>query len=66
MNYGLTTAPRVPPTKLAVPYRAKDMPSPRSEFSHPDVVLFLTSLSYYYGGLGDEDLFTALSHVLDS
>ncbi|CAK1363128.1 unnamed protein product [Cercospora beticola] len=66
VNYGLTTAPRVPPTKLAVPYRAKDMPSPRSEFSHPDVVLFLTSLSYYYGGLGDEDLFTALSHVLDS
>ncbi|GIZ43567.1 hypothetical protein CKM354_000678800 [Cercospora kikuchii] len=66
VNYGLTTAPRTPPTKLAVPYRAKDMPSPRSEFSHPDVVLFLTSLSYYYGGLDDDDLFNALSHVLNS
>ncbi|PPJ57158.1 hypothetical protein CBER1_08454 [Cercospora berteroae] len=66
VNYGLTTAPRTPPTKLAVPYRAKDMPSPRSEFSHPDVVLFLTSLSYYYGGLDDDDLSNALSHVLNS
>ncbi|KAF2217449.1 hypothetical protein CERZMDRAFT_92099 [Cercospora zeae-maydis SCOH1-5] len=66
VNYGLTTTPRTPPTKLAVPYRAKDMPAPRAEFSHPDVVLFLTSLSYYYGGLDDEDLFTALGHVLDS
>ena len=64
VNYGL--ASRSPPTKLAVPYRAKDSPSARSEFSHPDVVIALTSLCYYYGGLTDEDMFTALGHLVDS
>lgn len=56
VNYGVD-ANRVPKTKLAVPFRAKDDPAPRSEFSHPDVVLVLTSLSYYYSGLEDQDLF---------
>jgi len=28
----------------------------RSEFSHPDIVIVLTSLSYYYGGLDNDDL----------
>lgn len=64
VNYGL--ALRTPPTKLAVPYRAKDSPSPRSEFSHPDVVVVLTSLCYYYEGLSDEDMFTALGHLVDT
>jgi hypothetical protein len=39
---------------LAVPYRAKDLPSPRSEFGHPDVTIIFTCLSYYYGGLDDD------------
>ncbi|EER36939.1 conserved hypothetical protein [Histoplasma capsulatum H143] len=65
VNYGLD-ATRQPPTKLAVPYRAKDNPTPRSEFSHPDVVIILTSLSYYYGGLEDADLFATFSHLLKS
>ncbi|KAI2621190.1 hypothetical protein GGR54DRAFT_630279 [Hypoxylon sp. NC1633] len=65
VNFGLTTA-RKPPTKLAVPYRAKDSPTPRSEFSHPDVVIVLTCLAYYYGGLEDDDLFMAFGHLLDS
>lgn len=64
MNYGL--ASRSPPSKLAVPYRAKDSPTARSEFSHPDVVIALTSLCYYYGGLTDEDMFTAFAHLVDS
>ena len=64
VNYG--PALRTPPTKLAVPYRAKDSPSPRSEFSHPDVVVVLTSLCYYYEGLSDEDMFTALGHLVDT
>jgi hypothetical protein len=64
VNYGL--AIRSPTTKFAVPYRAKDNPSPRSEFSHPDVVITLTSLCYYYGGLSDDDMFTALGHLMDS
>jgi hypothetical protein len=64
VNYGL--AERSPPTNLAVPYRAKDNPSLRSEFSHPDVVITLTSLCYYYEGLGDEDMFTAFAHLMNS
>ncbi|KAJ0123975.1 hypothetical protein J7T55_012448 [Diaporthe amygdali] len=63
VDYGL--ASRTPPTQLAVPYRAKDNPSLRSEFSHPDVVIALTSLSYYYGGLSDDDLFTAMGHLME-
>jgi hypothetical protein len=62
VNYGLD-ATRLPRTKLVVPYRAKDNPTPRSEFSHPDVVIVLTSLSYYYGGLENDDLFLALGHL---
>lgn len=49
-----------------MPYRSKDSPSPRSEFSHSDVVLILTLLSQYYGGLSDEQLFDTLAHVLNS
>ncbi|KAK3689059.1 hypothetical protein B0T22DRAFT_513134 [Podospora appendiculata] len=59
VNYGLAPDRR-PPTCLAVPYRAKDSPAPRSEFSHPDVVIILTCLSYYYRGLTDEELFACL------
>ncbi|KAI3322851.1 hypothetical protein HD806DRAFT_544884 [Xylariaceae sp. AK1471] len=65
VDFGLATD-RTPPTKLAVPYRAKDNPTPRSEFSHPDIVIALTSLTYYYGGLEDEDLFIALGHLMES
>lgn len=65
VNYG--TAPdRKPETRLAVPYRAKGQPSPRSEFSHPDVVIILTCLSYYYSGLTDEDLFFSFDQLLRS
>ena len=37
--------------QMAVPFRAKDVPSERSEFGHPDVAILLTILSYYYSGL---------------
>lgn len=36
---------------MAVPYRAKGVPSQNSEFGHPDVGVLLTCLSYYYTGL---------------
>jgi hypothetical protein len=65
VNYGLDDA-RQPPAKLAVPYRAKDSPALRAEFSHPDVVIILTRLSHYYGGLCDADLFTAFEQILKS
>ncbi|KAJ5608777.1 hypothetical protein N7528_009344 [Penicillium herquei] len=58
VNFG-PASNRNPPTKLCVPYRAKDSPSLRSEFSHPDVVILLTCLHYYYAGLEDEDLVIA-------
>ena len=41
---------------LAIPFRAKDVPSSRSEFGHPDVTITLTCLSYYYEGLRINDL----------
>ncbi|KAJ4208350.1 hypothetical protein NW767_001454 [Fusarium falciforme] len=62
VNYG-TDPHRETKTLLAVPYRAKDNPTPRSEFSHPDVVIVLTCLSYYYSGLDDEALYSAF-HLL--
>ncbi|KIM20543.1 hypothetical protein M408DRAFT_130638 [Serendipita vermifera MAFF 305830] len=34
-------------SRLAVPYRAKDSPSLRSDFAHPDVLIILTCLTYY-------------------
>ncbi|KAE8316019.1 hypothetical protein BDV41DRAFT_562572 [Aspergillus transmontanensis] len=65
VNYGLAST-REPSTKLAVPYRAKDSPTARSEYSHPDAVIVLTCLSWYYGGLSNEDLFSAFSHLLNT
>jgi len=62
VNYGIDPS-RTPKTELAVPYRSKDSPSLRSEFSHPDVVITLTSLSYYYGGLDDQVLFDTFAHL---
>ncbi|KAF5620121.1 hypothetical protein F52700_11441 [Fusarium sp. NRRL 52700] len=58
VNYGVDHH-REKMTKLAVPFRAKDSPAPRSEFSQPDVVTTLTCLSYYYSGLDDNALFAA-------
>lgn len=55
VDYGL--APKR--TMLAVPYRAKDVPAPRAEFGHPDITIVLTCLSYYYGGLTEEQLTTS-------
>ncbi|QRV92778.1 kinase-like protein [Ceratobasidium sp. AG-Ba] len=43
---------------LAVPYHAKDVPSPRAEFGHPDVAIVLTCLSYYNSGLTNTQLET--------
>ncbi|KAK4238611.1 hypothetical protein C8A03DRAFT_33363 [Achaetomium macrosporum] len=65
VNYGLAPDRR-PPTMLAIPYRAKDSPTPRSEFSHPDVVIVLTCLSYYYQGLSDNELRTCLEALSKS
>ena len=60
VNYGLDLSR----TMLAVPYRAKDSPATRAEFSHPDVTMALTCLSYYYGGLSDEQLYISFEKLL--
>ncbi|KAI9369296.1 hypothetical protein BJX61DRAFT_549716 [Aspergillus egyptiacus] len=39
---------------MAVPFRAKGVPSDNAEFGHPDVAIVLTCLSYYYHGLSQE------------
>lgn len=50
-------------TMLAVPYRAKDTPAPRAEFSHPDATIALTCLAYYASGLSDGQLRTAFERL---
>ncbi|KAJ4147181.1 hypothetical protein LMH87_001721 [Akanthomyces muscarius] len=65
VNYGLDPT-REKNTRLAVPYQAKDSPSARSEFSHPDIVIVLTCLTYYYGGLEDQALFDSLEILVRS
>ncbi|TRM56132.1 hypothetical protein BD626DRAFT_587475 [Schizophyllum amplum] len=60
VDYGLDLSR----SRLAVPYRAKDSPALRAEFGHPDVILTLTSLAYYYGGLQDAELDTAFDRLL--
>jgi hypothetical protein len=62
VNYGLDLTR----TKLAVPYNAKDSPTARSEFSHPDTAIVLTCLSYYYGGLSDRQIFASFEELLQS
>ncbi|KAG8797373.1 hypothetical protein FRC16_008981 [Serendipita sp. 398] len=62
VNYGLDLRR----TQLAVPYRAKDYPSQRSEFGHPDITILLTCLSYYYGGLNDDMLEKLIRRLLKS
>jgi len=52
VDYGLSPTR----TMLAVPYRAKDVPAQRAEFGHPDIAIILTCLSYYYGGLSEDQL----------
>ncbi|KAG1873320.1 hypothetical protein C8R48DRAFT_593879 [Suillus tomentosus] len=51
-------------TKLAVPYRAKDVPSSRAEFGHPDIAVALTCLSYYHGGLTEEQVTLCFRQLL--
>ncbi|KAF8597360.1 hypothetical protein BDV93DRAFT_596797 [Ceratobasidium sp. AG-I] len=64
VDYGLCCSRSL----LAVPFHAKDTPSLRAEFGHPDVTVVLTCLSYYYQGLTDTQLETCfeLLYKLDN
>ncbi|CAB9519066.1 Protein of unknown function (DUF3645) [Seminavis robusta] len=46
--------------KLAVPFSASDTPKARSDYSHPDVQIIYTCLSYFHRGLTREQLREAL------
>ncbi|CAG8959752.1 hypothetical protein HYFRA_00001658 [Hymenoscyphus fraxineus] len=59
VNYGLSLSRSM----LAVPYHAKDNPSARSEFSHPDTAISLTCLSYYYAGLTDAQIHASFEEL---
>ena len=73
VDYGLVPQPRhreyfnhsPTPTMLAVPYRAKDVPAPNTQFGHPDITIILTCLSYYYTGLSEEQLRASFEMLLD-
>jgi hypothetical protein len=54
VNYGIK---RIGGKKSSVvPFRASDVPSERSEFSHPDITIVLSMLSYYSDGLSEDQL----------
>ncbi|KAG8732082.1 hypothetical protein FRC10_001233 [Ceratobasidium sp. 414] len=59
VDYGLDLSRSL----LAVPYYAKDIPSPRAEFGHPDVAVVLTCLSYYNHGLTNDQLNTCFESL---
>ena len=73
VDYGLVPEPEwrfreyrsTTPTMLAVPYRAKDVPAPNTQFGHPDLTIILTCLSYYYAGLSKEQLRASFEILLD-
>jgi hypothetical protein len=71
VDYGLVPQPHYhfdyspTPTMLAVPYRAKDVPAPNTQFGHPDLTIILTCLSYYYAGLSEEQLRVSFEILLD-
>lgn len=41
-------------------------PSARSEFSHPETAIALTCLSYYYGGLTDQQIHASFEELFVS
>lgn len=57
LERAMVTSPKMPRSRkmLAVPFVGKDVPSTASEFSHPDIVIGLTTLAYRYEGLRETD-----------
>ncbi|KAJ3221084.1 hypothetical protein HDU81_010889 [Chytriomyces hyalinus] len=49
---------------MAVPFTAVNVPSERAEFSHPDIVIILTSLSFFHVGLTTDQVKAAISFLL--
>jgi hypothetical protein len=49
VDYGVPRSDNL--KRVGVPYEAADMPSKRSEYSHPEVATILSYLSYFNKGL---------------
>ena len=49
--------------RMAVPFRAKDVASERTEFGHTDVAVLLTLLSYYQHGLSTQEVNVLLDRL---
>ncbi|KAF2149050.1 hypothetical protein K461DRAFT_324482 [Myriangium duriaei CBS 260.36] len=62
VQYGLDLS-RCP---VAVPFEAKGVPSERAEYGHPDVVITLTCLSFYFSGLTLDQFRDGLQRVLQA
>lgn len=60
VDYGLDASRSL----LAVPYRAKDVPSAKAEFGHPDVAILLTCIAYYHQGLTSEQVAMCIRRLL--
>ena len=62
LDKALAIDPMMPKSRrfMAVPFVGKDVPSPSSEFSHPDVKIGLTILAYRYEGLRRSDFMSIL------
>eukprot|EP00899_Mesostigma_viride_P005241 jgi/Mesvir1/14718/Mv05368-RA.1 len=50
--------------RLAVPFRAHNQPSDRSEWKNPEAALLLTTLAYYYDGLSLGEMTECLATLL--
>eukprot|EP00966_Prymnesium_polylepis_P317453 7334325-Prymnesium_polylepis.2 len=72
VSYGLLApaqcAKDTPTTRrlLSVPFLGKDVPSPASEFAHPDVVIGFTILAYRYEGMRMPDFAKVIADQLES
>ena len=42
--------------EIAIPFKGKDLPSEKSEFSHPEIMIGFTILSYFYNGLSCQQM----------
>jgi hypothetical protein len=64
LRYSLRNRSQSAKKRLAVPFRAADLPSERSEFSQPDVALVYTHLAYYGDGLSRSEFKAAAEMLL--
>eukprot|EP01129_Flabellula_baltica_P013511 TRINITY_DN6281_c0_g1_i1.p1 TRINITY_DN6281_c0_g1~~TRINITY_DN6281_c0_g1_i1.p1 ORF type:complete len:1215 (-),score=230.04 TRINITY_DN6281_c0_g1_i1:612-3749(-) len=63
VNYGVDRT-KHQKKRLAIPFKAFDTPSHKSEFGHPDVSIMLTVLAYYDDGLLNNEVDDAFDHLL--